>query len=412
MGGSDETRSWRREPLSVWWLLFTFFGPGSVCVVIAFGIRDAANTPRGMSSAFYVWLVLAGGFCFACYRLTLYPTLVAGPSGLVVKNPFLTYRIGWSDVTDVVVERKVKGGTSKETGLSILAIRGQRVRVQALYVARDRYGTLGDPDRPVAVRCRLSEMRDTFRNRQQRLLADRATGKVDAPRDDVTSTPVVDRRRTSRDAVPSSDVTMSVADWAPDAVPAGTLRASRDPRRALLLWLLVPCVFFIGMAVLVVLITVRVGPDNSVDCGTPLRAAAHLNAAARAQCRSSGIDGNILTTELLAFVGLALLASSVLVATGRRGASQASPGLDRSETPPRSAVVARRWGVASLVVVPVVGAVVAILLGSQARHEIVQSGGSPRGERVASMGVLLGTFGLLLPTVAVMTAGVVAFRTY
>jgi hypothetical protein len=69
-------------------------------------------------------------------------------------------------------------------------------------------------------------MRDTFLNRQQRSLADRPSGLVDLPRNDVTSPPAGDRRRRRRFAVGVGVAVIGVAAAAVGRSIAGSPRRS------------------------------------------------------------------------------------------------------------------------------------------------------------------------------------------
>jgi hypothetical protein len=71
------------------------------------------------------------------------------------------------------------------------------------------------------------------------------------------------------------------------------------------------------------------------------------------------------------------------------------------------AVVSLALGVAGFVVLPVVCSVLAIILGSQAKHEIQEN---PRlgGDGMARAGVILGWVGLVFSVVALLLVFVIA----
>lgn len=165
MGGADTAwavRVWRREPRGVWWMALLVLGGGALAFVIGVGIRDAAHRPGGVSAAFYVWLGAAILFAAFMYRMTLYPKLLGGSSGLVIKNAWKTHRVEWAKVEAVAVT-----GAGR---VHVLRRSASRIIVQALQIPRSDTGQAwGDEDRPQAVAYELKALRPDLEIRDEYL---------------------------------------------------------------------------------------------------------------------------------------------------------------------------------------------------------------------------------------------------
>lgn len=91
-------------------------------------------------------------------------------------------------------------------------------------------------------------------------------------------------------------------------------------------------------------------------------------------------------------------------ATDARSADYNYPGTQTQYAPygtalpqqSNTALIAMIMGILSFVVIPVVGAIVAIVLGRNARREIRQSGGRLSGDGMALAGIVLGWINLAL----------------
>jgi len=79
------------------------WGGSSVILLVGFLI--------GLSVAKMWWaLPLPVVFVLAVLRYQVMPTVIAGRSGLVIRNPFRTHRITWSQLSDIRVRRGAYDG--------------------------------------------------------------------------------------------------------------------------------------------------------------------------------------------------------------------------------------------------------------------------------------------------------------
>jgi hypothetical protein len=92
--------------------------------------------------------------------------------------------------------------------------------------------------------------------------------------------------------------------------------------------------------------------------------------------------------------------------TDRPGFEETPKGTPSELPNSTTAIISLVAGILGLTFFPLMGSVVALITGSMATKEILQSGGTVGGESMARIGILLGWIGIGLAVLGICIAGV------
>ena len=88
---------------------------------------------------------------------------------------------------------------------------------------------------------------------------------------------------------------------------------------------------------------------------------------------------------------------------------EANPGNPTVKNLSNNAFLSFVAGIMGLTILPILGSVLAIILGNRARQELDQNWGTLDGERFAQVGIILGWIGIGFSLLSVCLAGIIIF---